>query len=147
MSRQYPEHPRVGVGAVIWKNGLVLLIKRAAPPRQNMWSLPGGMQQLGETLAEAILREIKEETGLVVRLGEIVEVIDLIERDQAGRVEYHFTVVDYEADWDFGQAVAADDALEAVWADPLDLASYELTPQLQSVIAKALSRRRNSIVL
>jgi ADP-ribose pyrophosphatase YjhB (NUDIX family) len=147
MSRQYPDYPRVGVGAVIWKGGQVLLIRRAAPPRQGKWSLPGGMQHLGETLAEAIIREIKEETGLEVRLGEVVAVVDLIERDAAGDVEYHFTVIDYEADWETGEAIAGDDAAEAVWADPLHLSPFDLPRLQQSVIAKALSRRRNSIVL
>ncbi|MBF0355732.1 MAG: NUDIX hydrolase [Alphaproteobacteria bacterium] len=147
MSRQYPDYPRVGVGAVIWKGGYVLLIRRAAEPRKGSWSLPGGMQQLGETLAEAIMREIREETSLVVNLGEIVAVVDLIEQDTQGVVEYHFTVIDYEADWILGEPMPGDDASEAVWVDPMHLASYDLPQKQQEVISKALARRRNSIVL
>lgn len=147
MSRQYPEYPRVGVGAVIWKDGRVLLVKRAAPPRQGQWSLPGGLQNLGENLNRAILREIREETGLEVKLGEIVAVVDLIQKDANDEVEYHFTVIDYEADWIRGEAVAGDDAADIAWADPLALDKFELPQLQQNVIEKALSRRRNSIVL
>lgn len=147
MSRQYPEFPRVGVGAVIWKDGKVLLIRRAAPPRQGLWSLPGGLQHLGETLNQAILREIKEETGLEVKLGEIVAVVDLILKDADNAVEYHFTVIDYEADWIRGEAVAGDDAADITWAEPLTLEKFDLPQLQQNVIEKALSRRRNSIVL
>lgn len=147
MSRQYPEFPRVGVGAVIWKDGKVLLVRRAAPPRLGLWSLPGGLQHLGETLNQAILREIKEETGLEVKLGEMVAVVDLIQKDADNAVEYHFTVIDYEADWIRGEAVAGDDAAEVAWADPLFLNKFDLPSLQQNVIEKALSRRRNSIVL
>ncbi|TAN43823.1 MAG: NUDIX domain-containing protein [Rhodospirillales bacterium] len=147
MSRQYPDFPRVGVGAIIWKNGFVLLIRRAAEPRIGQWSLPGGLQHLGETLAEAITREIREETALIVKLGDVVAVADLIERDPAGVIEYHFAVIDYEADWVFGEPRPGDDAAEAVWADPMHLAPFDLPKIQQDVISKALSRRRNSIVL
>lgn len=147
MSRRYPDFPLVGVGAVIWKEGKVLLIKRAAEPRAGQWSLPGGLQHLGESLKEALLREIAEETGLDVKLGEVVAVVDLILKDGAGAVEYHFTVIDYEADWLAGEVQAGDDAQDAVWADPLDLSAYDLPEKQGEVIATALSRRRNSIVL
>lgn len=147
MGRQYPDFPRVGVGAVIWKDGLVLLIRRAAEPRAGKWSLPGGLQQLGESLRQAVLREIAEETQLRVELGDVVAVVDLILKDSHDAVEYHFTVIDYEADWVEGEALAGDDALETVWADPLDLAPYDLPQKQEEVIAKALAKRRDSIVL
>lgn len=147
MSRQYPDYPRVGVGAIVWKEGKVLLIRRATPPRQDKWSLPGGLQHLGETLTQAILREIQEETSLAVHLGEIVAAVDIIERDAAGEIEYHYSVVDFEADWLLGEPLPGDDACEAIWADPLYLAKYDLPQIQQEVIARALSRRRNSVVL
>ncbi|CAA6603334.1 hypothetical protein MTBLM1_10354 [Rhodospirillaceae bacterium LM-1] len=147
MTRQYPDYPRPGVGAVIWKEGRVLLIRRAAEPRKGGWSLPGGLQHLGETLSQAVLREIQEETGLAVHLGEIVAVVDIIQHDAEGKVEYHYTVADYEADWVMGEATPGDDAAEAVWADPMNLAKFDLPFLQQEVIAKALARRRNSIVL
>src|SRR6476660_5412765 len=98
MSRQYPDRPIVGVGAVIWRGDAVLLIRRGQPPRVGQWSLPGGAQHLGETLAEAVSREVHEETGLTLVDLRLLTTVDLIERDPDGRVRYHYTLVDFSAE-------------------------------------------------
>ena len=94
-SRQYPERPIVGVGAVIVDEGKVLLIRRRYEPLKGEWSLPGGMVEIGETLESALMREMLEETGLRVDVGPVVEVFDRIMRDEQQRVRYHFVLVDY----------------------------------------------------
>ena len=129
--------PVVGVGCVVFKGEAVLLVRRAHPPRAGSWSLPGGKQQWGETLAEAALRELMEETAITADLLGIAEVVDLIDRDEAGLVRHHYTVVDYAARWLSGKAVAGDDAAEVIWALPDDFERLELTPLALQVIAKA----------
>lgn len=107
--------PLVGVGVVVLKGGQVLLVRRSKPPRLGQWSLPGGRQELGETLDQAARREVLEETGITCRIASLVDVIDLIDRDSSGTVERHFTLIDYVAEWVEGDPVAGDDALEAAW--------------------------------
>lgn len=132
--RAYPDRPHIGVGVAVWKAGKVLLIRRAKPPRAGEWSLPGGRQKLGETVREAAAREVREEAGLEIAVGALVDVIDSVTRDGAGAVEYHYTLVDFTADWVSGEAVAGTDAAEAVWADPGDLARFGLWQETLRVI-------------
>ena len=98
MSREYPVRPIVGVGVVVWHGERVLLVQRGKPPRVGHWSLPGGAQQLGETVAQAARREVMEEVGLEVTLGDIVATVDLIERDRDDRIRYHYTLIDFVAE-------------------------------------------------
>ncbi|MBF0373404.1 MAG: NUDIX hydrolase [Alphaproteobacteria bacterium] len=141
MAHVYPEHPVIGVGAVVIRGTEVLLIRRGRPPSLGRWSLPGGKQKLGETVAEAAAREVMEETGLTIAVGAVAAVVDLIEPDEKGRIRYHYTVVDLLADWVAGEPVAGDDAEAAIWA-PLDgLDPFELTPRTLDVIAGAVARR------
>jgi mutator protein MutT len=95
VTRQYPDRPFVGVGAVIVDGGRVLLVRRKHEPLAGEWSLPGGAVEVGETLEECVIREMREETGLDVEVGPVIEVFDRITRDGAGRVQYHFVLVDY----------------------------------------------------
>ncbi len=113
---QRPARPVVGVGIVAWRDDRVLLVRRAYPPRQGEWSIPGGHQELGETVFEAAVREAREETGLSVRPREILTVIDAIRRDDAGAVTHHYTLVEVLADAGPGDAVAGDDADAVRWA-------------------------------
>lgn len=141
MNRLYPEQPLVGVGAVIWRDAQLLLIQRGQPPRQGSWSLPGGLQHLGETVEEAVLREVLEETGLSVRLIGVAAVVDLIDRDDQAKIRHHYTVIDFTAEWAAGEARAGSDAADLCWADPDDLDRFALTPQAKGVIAKARLQR------
>lgn len=133
--------PVVGVGAVVWKDDRILLIRRGHPPRQGSWSLPGGRQKLGETVDEAVLREIREETGVAIRILDIAGVVDLIEWVD-GAIDYHYTVIDVVAEWTAGEAVAGDDAAAVTWATLDDLPTYELTPKMLEIIALAALKRR-----
>ncbi len=115
MPRTYPDRPIVGVGVVVWRDDTVMLIRRAKPPRQGEWSLPGGAQKLGETVFDAARREVLEETGLTIDVLGLVDVVDSIQRDDSGRVRYHYTLVDVFAAWRAGEATAGHDAAEAAW--------------------------------
>ena len=95
MAREYPSAPVAAVGGVVLEANCVLLVKRGAPPRQGEWSLPGGQLELGESLVEGVRREVREETGLDVEVGPVVEVFDRGHRDEAGRIRYHFVIVDF----------------------------------------------------
>lgn len=137
-----PSAPVAAVGAVVWKDDRLLLIRRGHPPRQGAWSLPGGRQQLGETVYEAVAREIREETGVEIRIIDVAAVVDLIDRAPDGRVAHHYTVVDVTAEWAGGEAVAGDDATEVAWARLADLAGYDLTSKMHEVIAVAAAKRQ-----
>ena len=140
MSREYPERPVVAVGIVLWHAGRVLLIRRGKPPRAGQWSLPGGGQETGETVQEAARREVMEEVGLALGPLYDVAVVDSITRDETGRVRWHYTLVDFTAEALSDQAVAADDADDARWVDPADLAAYGLWSETTRIIALAARR-------
>lgn len=144
MSRVYPEYPVIGVAGVVWRGERVLLIRRGRPPRMNEWSLPGGRQELGETVAEAVRREVREETGLDVTVGEIVAVADLIDRDDAGRIRFHYTLIDLLAEWRNGEARAGDDAAEVAWATLDELPQYTLWSETERVIRLSATQREEA---
>jgi len=133
--------PIVGVGVVVLKHGHVLLIRRGKPPRLGEWSLPGGKQELGETLHEAGRREVLEETGIDCDITSLLDVIDMIARDGDGAVERHFTLIDYGARWLGGEPVAGDDAMDAAWVPLHDLDKLGLWSETLRVIrlAEAMS--------
>jgi ADP-ribose pyrophosphatase YjhB (NUDIX family) len=139
--RRYPDRPFVGVGVVVWRGQSVLLIKRGRPPRQGQWSLPGGVQQLGETVFEAARREVREETGLEIEVVDIVAVVDSIQRDDQGGVRYHYTLVDVLAEWRAGEARAQDDAADAAWTTLDELERFDLWDETVRVIGLAAERR------
>ena len=137
----YPNRPLVGVAVVAIKDGRVLLIRRAKPPRAGRWSLPGGRQRLGETVRETARRELREETGVAAEVTAPLDVVDSITRDDAGAIAYHYTLVDFLAEWRGGAPRAGGDATEALWADPDDLGSYELWDETLRLIRLGLARR------
>jgi len=108
--------PIVGLGVVVWKQDRVLLIKRGKHPRKNQWSIPGGAQELGETVEQGAIREVKEETGVEIKVLGLIDVVDGIFADNAGEVSDHYTLVDFAAEWVDGEPVASGDASEALWA-------------------------------
>ena len=141
MRRQYPSRPIVGVGVVVWYGDRVLLIQRNKAPRRGHWSLPGGAQQLGETVAEAARREVKEEVALDVTLGEIVATADLIERDRDGRIRYHYTLIDFVAEAASPMLQPGTDAAEARWFGIGEIETLGLWSETVRVIKLARERR------
>lgn len=142
MSREYPDRPFVGIGVAVLRPGAadvpdVLLVRRGKPPNIGSWALPGGGQELGETAAEAARREIAEECGL--RLGEVLLAanVDSIHRDSAGRVRFHYTIIDFAARWQGDAAVAGDDVSEVVWVPVDALEPYKLWSEAHRVIGIA----------
>lgn len=133
-SREYPDRPWVGVGVVVWRGERVLLIRRGRAPRLGQWSLPGGAQSVGETVFATAVREVLEETGLHVVPTDIVTVVDAITPDAGGQVHFHYTIVEVAAECPEGEAVCADDALEAVWATPEEAAELTEWDETQRVI-------------
>jgi len=137
VSREYPIHPRVGVGAVVLDGGRVLLVKRGRPPGAGKWSLPGGLVHLGETTREAVVREIAEECGLAITAAEIVGVVDRVIRDDAGRVRYHFVLVDYLAYPDSTGLHPGSDAADARWVDIDRVGEFDVTEGLVEMVRRA----------
>lgn len=117
----YPVEPRVGVGAITIKDGKVLLVKRGIEPSKGLWAIPGGTLKLGETLQECAAREIFEETGVTIVVGECIYVFDFIERDDAGKIKFHFVVVDFAALYVSGEPKGDDDAVDARFLSPEEL--------------------------
>ena len=139
--REYPKRPIVGVGAVVWKGDDVLLVRRGRPPLEGEWSLPGGAQDAGESVSEAACREVAEETGITIEAGPVVDVIDLVERDDSGAVRFHYTIIDLLARWQSGEPLAADDVAEARWVPLADLDQVDLWSETRRVILKAAAMR------
>ncbi len=134
-----PAAPVVGVGGVVVRDGRVLLIRRGKAPLYGRWVVPGGTVELGETLEEALVREMEEETSLRVEPLEVLTVFDRIERD-GERVVYHYVIVDYLCRWLSGEAKAGSDALDVAWATPEQLAAYDLPPKALEVVQDAFRR-------
>ncbi|PYY03375.1 MAG: NUDIX hydrolase [Acidobacteria bacterium] len=144
MKRDYPDRPLLGVGAVIVRNEQVLVVRRSHPPLQGQWSVPGGLVETGETTREALIREIREETSLIVEPLDLVEVFERILRDGDSRVQYHFVVIDYLCRIVSGEACPGTDVSEIRWVPLEKLQELEITPETRDVIHKGLNAARNS---
>jgi 8-oxo-dGTP diphosphatase len=145
-SREYPERPVVGVGGVIIDNGRALLIRRGSEPLRGEWSIPGGTLELGESLQEGVRRELHEETGLEVRVLELIEVFDRIFPDDASlpserkqRPRFHFVIVDYLCERIGGEPRAGSDVTDVVFASEDELRQYRLTETATRVLKKAFA--------
>ena len=132
----------VGVGAVVVRDGRALIVRRGHEPRKGEWSLPGGMLDLGESLADAARREVKEETGLDVEVGPIIETFDRVHRDEQGRIRYHFVIVDFVCWSASGDAVAGSDAEAVAWVTAGEIDAYGVNAHAKAVIEKGLSYDR-----
>jgi 8-oxo-dGTP diphosphatase len=139
--REYPDRPWVGVGIVVWRGDEILLVRRARPPRLGEWSIPGGAQSLGETVFEAAIREVREETGVAIRPTGIVTVVDSIIRDAEQRPQFHYTLVEISAEWMAGKAVAADDVDDIRWATPAAAAKLVKWEETLRIIGEAARLR------
>lgn len=139
--RTYPARPIVGLGVAVLRGRpvgrQVLLVRRGNPPNEGAWSLPGGAQELGETAEEGARRELLEETGLRVGALRLAANVDSIHRDPDGRVRYHYTILDFAAEWAGGEPAAGGDAAEATWADLDRLDDYALWEEARRVISLA----------
>jgi 8-oxo-dGTP diphosphatase len=152
-SREYPDRPVVGVGGVVIDNGRALLIRRGSEPLRGQWSIPGGMLELGESLQEGVARELREETGLEVRVGQLIEVFDRIYSDDGSpqaqtlsRPRFHFVIVDYLCERLAGEARAGSDVTDVAFASEEDLGSYSLTETATRVLKKAFAMHREQKV-
>jgi 8-oxo-dGTP diphosphatase len=145
-SREYPERPIVGVGGVIIENGRALLIRRGSEPLRGEWSIPGGTLELGESLQEGVARELREETGLEVRVLELIEVFDRIFPDEISQTlgqsrhpRFHFVIVDYLCERISGEPRAGSDVTDVALANEHELGQYHLTETATRVLKKAFA--------
>jgi 8-oxo-dGTP diphosphatase len=144
MKRDYPEHPLIGVGAVIVQQGRALLVRRDTEPLRGEWSVPGGMLELGEKLRDGVRREVLEETGLEVEIGEVLEVFDSIFADAMGRTQYHYVLIDYLCRPLAGEARASSDVSDVRWVSAEALPALNLRDSIEQVVRKGLTMAEKS---
>ena len=139
--RRYPERPIVGVLAVVMRGDRALVVRRANPPMSGRWGFPGGVLELGETVAEGAMRELLEETGVVAEAAGWLNVNDAISRDDEGRVQFHYTLIAVRGVWKSGEGVAADDAADCAWASRADVEAdrYPTFPTLLPLFDLAIA--------
>jgi 8-oxo-dGTP diphosphatase len=142
MKREYPELPLIGVGSIIIEGDRVVLVKRAHPPIQGQWSIPGGVLEVGELVRDAAIREAREETGLIVEPGELLGVFDRVLRDAEKRVQYHYVLIDFLCRPVGGEFLAASDAAEVRWFTREELPAMNLAKDTQEVIEKGFAKLR-----
>jgi 8-oxo-dGTP diphosphatase len=136
-SRTYPTRPHLAVSAAIFRNGLVLIVRRAQPPAHGIYTLPGGGVELGETLGEAVVREVREETGLEVEPVGLAGYRQVIARDGGGRVERHFVILPFAARWLKGEVSLNEELADALWLKPPELSGFKTTEGLAEIVAAA----------
>jgi len=138
--RSYPKRPYLAVSAAIFRDGRVLIVRRARPPAHGLYTLPGGGVELGETLEQAVIREVHEETGLEVTPVALIGYREVIARDNSGRFERHFVILPFAARWIAGEISLNGELADARWLDPLEVAGLEATEGLAQIVAKAHER-------
>jgi 8-oxo-dGTP diphosphatase len=139
-ARTYPTRPYLAVSAAIFRDGRVLIVRRARPPAHGLYTLPGGGVELGETLEQAIIREVREETGLAITPLALVGFREALARDAAGRVERHFVILPFAARWIAGEVALSEELAEAHWRKPDELAGLKTTEGLAEIVAAAAER-------
>jgi 8-oxo-dGTP diphosphatase len=140
--RRYPRRPLVGVGAIMFDGDRILMAQRGKEPLKGWWSLPGGALETGESLREAVQREVREETGLEIEPVDVFEIFERILRDSEGKPEYHYVLIDYVCRITGGDLRAGDDVCRVEWVRRRDLAALEITEGTLGVIEKAFQKRR-----
>ena len=140
--RRYPKHPLVGVGAILLKRDRILMAQRGKEPLKGWWSLPGGALETGESLADGVRREVREETGLEIRPLGVLEIFERIMRDSNGEPEYHYVLIDYVCRITGGTLCAGDDVCRVEWVRRSELVKLQITEGTLGVIEKAFRERR-----
>ncbi|MBI5578646.1 MAG: NUDIX hydrolase [Deltaproteobacteria bacterium] len=135
-SKLYPDRPCLAVGAIVFKDGRVLLVRRGQPPAEGEWAIPGGSVEIGETLQQAAQRELLEETQIVIQAGEPCFIFDVIQTDTDGRVRFHYVVVDLLADYVEGYPLAGGDAADARWVSAEDLKGLALNAKTRDLLQR-----------
>jgi len=130
--------PQIGIGAVVFKDNKILLVKRSNAPSMGLWAIPGGRLELGETLHHAAEREILEETGIVIHAKKPLFTFDVIERDASGNIRYHYVIVDLEAEYVSGEPIASDDASEARWIAAEEIPSLPMSDKTLELLKDEL---------
>jgi 8-oxo-dGTP diphosphatase len=139
-ARSYPARPFLAVSAAIVRDGKIFVMRRARPPANGLFSLPGGVVEAGETLTQAVVREVSEETGIAIEPVALAGFRESIARDDADRVERHFVILCFAARWQGGEPVLNEELSEARWLDPHELADLPTTPGLADIVATAIDR-------
>ena len=132
--KEYPDQPRVAVGAIVFKDNKVLLVRRGKPPALDLWAIPGGSVEICETLQRAAEREIFEETGITIQALEPVFTFDYIERDECGCARFHYVIIDLTAEYVGGEPRAGDDAAEARWVSAQEIATLKVSSKTRQLL-------------
>ena len=143
-ARAYPQRPFLAVSAAIVRDGKILVVRRARAPAHGLFTLPGGVVEVGETLMEAVAREVLEETGMTVEPVALAGFREAVARDAQGRVERHFVILCFAARWRAGEPVLNEELDEARWIDPAELAGLETTAGLAEIVATAFDRLKEA---
>ena len=130
-NREYPAQPFSGVGVVVYKNGKILMVKRAREPNKGMWSIPGGAIEVGETIYEAAVREVLEECNIKVKIKQVLDAAENIVKDNSGRIRFHYVIIDLVANYSGGRPKAGTDAAECGWYTPQEIRGMDITPTLR----------------
>jgi 8-oxo-dGTP diphosphatase len=141
-SRRYPQRPFLAVSAAVFRNGQVLLVKRARPPVTGVYTLPGGVVEIGETLHDAVVREVREETGIEAMPIALAGYRNVVLRDAAGKVERHFVVLPFAARWIAGEFTAGEELADGSWVNPREIAGLKTTEGLPDIVATAFRLAR-----
>ena len=140
IDRRYPTRPIVGVGTVVMDSDMVLMIKCGKPPRQGSWSLPGGAQELGETIREAARREVREETGLEIGIFGLIDVVDSVRSDADDKIEYHYTLIDLAGYSVGGTLMAGGDAQDCRWFTRTEINAMDIWSETKRIISLAVDK-------
>jgi len=141
MKRKYPNAPIVAVAALIYnKKGEILLVRRKAEPGRGLWSIPGGAVEVGEKLLDALKREILEETGLTIKPISIIDIAEVIKKDEDNRIKYHYIIIDYIAEVSSGILKPSTDVSDAIWIKVNKISEYKLTESLRKMIKKNIDK-------
>jgi len=143
LRKEYPEHPMVGVGAIIVQDGKILIVRRGSEPGKGKWSVPGGLVELGETVEQAVVREVREECGLDVEVDKLIDIVDSMTFDKNGRLKYHFIILDFFVKIKGGKLRPGDDAKEALWVPLEEVENYDLTKTFKEFLKRNMEKLRN----